>query len=190
MQGRGRGRGGRSHFGRGHHGKSSSKFNSNNKSSKPVKTKLEDHVFHLGTARQASDYETNVKFILNHIQEEFGKYGNDIVKALKDLKYEIVENWEPDHTKYIATNEDEEARKRAQHVLDIKLKNAIGEYFERKHAYSSNKFKAYALIWKRCSPQMQSQLESRDNYSTTIENDPVELPKAIKQHALNYREHR
>ena len=86
MQGRGRGRGGRGHFGRGHHGKSSSKFSSSNKSSKPVKTKLEDHVFHLGTARQASDYESNVKFILNHIQEEFGKYSNDIVKALKDLK--------------------------------------------------------------------------------------------------------
>ena len=82
MQGRGRGRGGRGHFGRGQHGKSSNKFSSSSKSSKPVKTKLEDHVFHLGTARQASDYETNCKFIINHIYQEFDRSADIVMLAL------------------------------------------------------------------------------------------------------------
>mmetsp|Transcript_2611 Transcript_2611/g.5651 ORF Transcript_2611/g.5651 Transcript_2611/m.5651 type:complete len:100 (-) Transcript_2611:553-852(-) len=37
---------------------------------------------------------------------------------------------------------------------------------------------------------MKSQVESRDDFLTKIKDDPVELLKAIKQHALNYREHR
>ena len=183
MQGRGRGRGGRGHFGRGQRGKSSSKFGSNN-SSKPVKTKLEDHVFHLGTARQASDYDSNVKFIINHIQQEFDRSA-DIVTALEDLEHPDYEKWKPDMDDFKSTKRSKEEREAEDEMLKVQYGKSFDIYLKRKTTYDDNKGKAYAVIWARCSPQMQSQLESRDDFLTKIKRDPIALLKAIKQHALN-----
>ena len=49
--------------------------------------------------------------------------------------------------------------------------------------------KQYALFWEQCTKGMKNKLESRVDFDT-LENDPIELLKAIKQHALNYQEHR
>jgi hypothetical protein len=37
---------------------------------------------------------------------------------------------------------------------------------------------------------MQQKIEARSDYDSTVKGDPIELLKAIKQHALNYQEHR
>ena len=46
---------------------------------------MADHIFHVGRAQDASDYVTNSKFIIDHIQTTYEK-GADITKALKDMK--------------------------------------------------------------------------------------------------------
>ena len=93
MQGRGRGRGARNGSGRGYGRGNQRSFKSNN--NKPVKTKLEDHVFHVGTAKQASDFDTNQRFIVNHIREDFDNYSDDIANALEELKHLDSEEWKP-----------------------------------------------------------------------------------------------
>jgi hypothetical protein len=37
---------------------------------------------------------------------------------------------------------------------------------------------------------MQNKIESRKDFEKTIKYNPIELLKAIKEHALNYQEHR
>jgi hypothetical protein len=37
---------------------------------------------------------------------------------------------------------------------------------------------------------MQNKIKARTNYESSIQNNPIELLKAIKQHALNYQEYR
>ena len=70
---RGRGNGGR---GRGNtSGRSNSSTSTysggNNKTNyKPLKKTLSDHMFYLGSAKQAADFETTTEFILNHIKKE------------------------------------------------------------------------------------------------------------------------
>ena len=54
--------------------------------------------------------------------------------------------------------------------------------------YKNNKTKAYSLIWERCTRAMQSKIEQRTDFNVKIYNDPIELIKAIKEHALNYQE--
>mmetsp|Transcript_31743 Transcript_31743/g.77083 ORF Transcript_31743/g.77083 Transcript_31743/m.77083 type:complete len:251 (+) Transcript_31743:108-860(+) len=186
MQGRGRGRGGRNNSGRGNGRGYHQSFNSNNK--KPKK-KLEDCVFHLGTARQASDYDKCKAFIINYIREKFDG-GLDMATALEELKNPIVEAWEPKATDYIAVEEDAEKKKQLDVILKAKYLRKLDIYERRKKEYHDNKTKAYGLIWGRCSPSMQSALESREDFERGIKNDPIGLLKAIKQHALNYREHR
>ena len=51
----------------------------------------------------------------------------------------------------------------------------------------TSKPKAYAFLWERCTKGMKNKIESHTNYAT-IQQDPIELLKAIKEHALNYQE--
>ena len=75
----GRGRNRRSHGGRGGKGY----FNNNNKKSTRTKT-INDYIYHVGSATQASDYESTTEFLINHIKKTY-EYGSDISTALKTL---------------------------------------------------------------------------------------------------------
>ncbi len=66
----------------------------------------------------------------------------------------------------------------------------MSEALHRIRIYDDNLVKSYALIWERCNTAMQSCLEQRKDFKTSIYNDPIELLKAIKEHALNYQETR
>jgi hypothetical protein len=61
---------------------------------------------------------------------------------------------------------------------------------KRKQNYENNRVKAYALIWERCARGMQVKIESRNDFENRIKNNPIELLQAIKQHSLNFQEHR
>ena len=58
------------------------------------KKNIEDYVFYLGTSKQASDYETSAKYILNHIKMTFER-GNDIAESLLTLTKMNTKGWEP-----------------------------------------------------------------------------------------------
>ena len=108
-------------FGRGHggHGSFKSSSSNNNNNNKP-KTKLEDCVFHLGTSRQASDYDNSKDFIINHIKKEFDG-GVDMATALNELKKNPkVETWEPNASDYISEEEDPEKKKQLDKILHSK----------------------------------------------------------------------
>ena len=48
------------------------------------KKNIEDYVFFLGTSKQAFDYKTSAKYILNHIKMTYER-GNDIAESLQTL---------------------------------------------------------------------------------------------------------
>ena len=54
-----------------------------NKGNKNEENKsLEDYEFHIGSSKQASDFEVTTKFIINDMQETFDS-GKDIAEALR-----------------------------------------------------------------------------------------------------------
>jgi hypothetical protein len=74
--------------------------------------------------------------------------------------------------------------------FEMEYKAKLTEALRRIRVYNDNLVKSYALIWEQCNTAMQNRLEQRTDYETTIYNDPIELLKAIKEHALNYQETR
>ena len=96
FQGRGRspsrGRGGRlsSRGGRGHSRSSGLSTTSNRSNNNAPKTKLEDHVYRVGSASQASDYVTIAKFIIAHIKEKYTKGGAEIVEG---CEASVLQSW-------------------------------------------------------------------------------------------------
>jgi elongation factor P hydroxylase len=61
---------------------------------------------------------------------------------------------------------------------------------KRKQSYEDIKIKAHAIIWERCAKGMQVKIKSRKNSEDNIKNNRIELLKAVRQHSLNYQEHR
>ena len=169
-------------FGFRKNGKGSQKGNSN-----PSKKKsLSDYMYYLGSAKQASDYEVTTAYLVNHIKSKF-EYGDDIGKALETLTEFNADTDKPTLTLLPGKPEDVGANNEQS---KMEFKEEYAAYMRRKQMYRSNKTKAFAFLWEHCAKSMQNKILSRKDYESTVKDNPIELLKAIKQHALNYQENR
>ena len=179
----GRGRGSHGGRGRGSGGRNSGK------STIPTKAKklISDYVFYTGSAKQATDFDSNREYIINHIRKTYN-YGDDIGTALEELQ-EVTDFNEPS---LAAVPDDIPASQRSLKAEENKMKYQaeLELWMKRKQAYALNRTKAYALLWEQCAKSMKNKIEARSDYSDKIKGNPIELLKAIKEHALNYQEHR
>jgi len=157
------------------------------KPARQEKRNLSDYYYYLGSSAQASDYESTTSFVINYIKKTFKK-GNDIATALKKLEHPDTDEWRVKLRKSEA--EDEETREAENEQFRMEFKSDYEKYQARVDTYNENLVKAYALLWERCNKGMKDKIEDRKNFSSEIENDPVELLKAIKEHAQNYQENR
>jgi hypothetical protein len=89
----------------------------------------------------------------------------------------------------VSTEEDEATRVAENRQCKIEFKADNDTYSKRLQTYEINTTKAYALLWERCAKAMKNKIKSRSDYRK-IKNNPIELRKAIKEHALNYQENR
>ena len=163
-------------------------FRSNdaNKNAKKKKS-IEDYYFYVGSAKQASDYEVTAEFVLNHIKKTFD-HGNDIAESLRLLREPNINLWRPSLRVSLKSDEDERVLETRQ--FELEYKSELDEATRRIRYYRNNRFKAYALLWERCAKSLQNKIMSRTDYHDVIYNDPIELLRAIKQHALDYQETR
>jgi hypothetical protein len=183
----GRGRGG--YQGRGGRGRGFSRRTDNANVNKTANKKkgLSDYVYYLGSAKQASDYEITTEYIINYVKKTY-EQSTDIATALKNLEEVDMTPMKPSlqvslsSTAAVAALEDKQ--------FEMEFKQDYDEYRKRVRAYDNNKIKAYALLWERCAKGMQNKIQSRSNFDSDIENDPIKLLRAIKEHALNYQENR
>jgi hypothetical protein len=184
MSGRASGqRGGRG--GRGGRGYRNSNFKPNTPEKK--KKTIDDYFFYVGSAKQASDYETSADFVINHIKKEYER-GRDIAESLTELKLPDTSKWMP--TLRASTNVDAAAQATENKQFDMEYKAKLTEEMRRIRIFNDNCVKSYALIWERCNTAMHGRLEQRTDFKSTIYNDPIELLRAIKECALNYQETR
>ena len=70
----------------------------------------------------------------------------------------------------------------------MEFKTLFDAYIKREQTYQTNLSKSYAFLWDQCSKAMQQKFESRQDYENEIVNNPIQLLKAIKEHALNYED--
>ena len=151
------------------------------RSSESNKKTLADHVYQLGSAKQASDYVTVTEFIINHIRVTFVN-GGDIGEALEKLEPKDFKSCIP--VPEISTKTEEAEQKAEQARLDMLYKARIEVHVVREQHYTTNLVKAFAVIWKQCSKAMRSKIMARKDYEAKVRDNPIELLKAIKEHAL------
>ena len=155
----------------------------------PVKDKnkktLEDNYFYVGSSTQASDYEVTANFVINHIKKTYD-YGKDIGDVLKELKVPDIKLWVT--TLQGSIVKDPVAKAIEDKQFEMKYKTELDENVKRVRALRGNLIKAYALIWEWCNKVMQNKIMTRSAFESSISDDPIELLRAIKEHALNFDE--
>ena len=83
-----------------------------------IKTKMSEHIYHIGSDRQGSDFVVNTRFILNHMQSQF-VYGEDIETALENREELDFKALEPRKTRSKAEHEDTRREEdESKHYLD------------------------------------------------------------------------
>ena len=168
-------------------GKNQTKGGNSSATGASKKQFVTDFSYYLGSAKQASDYETTTEFLINYIKKLYD-YGNDIdSSALETLEPVDTSEWKP--TMRFSTNKDAAVQKNEDRQFEIEFKADYDTYSKRLQPYENNRIKAYALLWERCAKAMKNKIESRADYNK-IRNDPILLLKALKEHALNYQENR
>ena len=173
--------------GRGVRGGSRSSQGRTNNHKPSVKKTVNDYVYYVGSSKQASDYEVTTEFLINHIKKTFD-YGDDISAALSNLEPHDLLPFKP--TLKFSTADEPNEKEAQNKQFEIEFKSDYDRYNIRVEAYKKNQGKAYAFLWERCSKGMKDKIQSRSDYSIQIKDNPIELLKAIKQHALNYQENR
>ena len=168
-------------------GRGSANRKDQNKSQNKKKKTLEDYWFYVGSDKQASDFETTYEFMINFIKRTYMR-GNDIAESLRILKNPDTNLWKP--SLEVSLSEDEHEKNRDNRQFELDYKAEYDEYMKRKRNFEENRYKAYAELWARCNRTMKAKIEARTDYESRIYNDPIELIKAIKEHALNYEESR
>jgi hypothetical protein len=151
------------------------------------KKSIKDYFFYVGSSKQASDFETTSEFLINHVKKTFER-GNDVAEALRILEPTDTDGWKP--TLLFNVSTDTTAEKQENRQFELEYKANLDEYMRRKRSYDANLFKAYALVWERCAKAMQNKIMAISDFETRLYNNPIELLKAVKQHALNYQETR
>jgi hypothetical protein len=68
-----------------------------------TKKSIVDYNYYLGSAKQASDYETTTEYLINYIKKTYD-YGNDIGTALKNFEAVDINPWRPSMQASVATD--------------------------------------------------------------------------------------
>ena len=171
---KGRGHGGRGR-GRGR-GKSSGRRDTN---TKPAEMKFLPHT--TGTNKLTATYETVKTHIEQYVQKTY-KHGQDIAESLRELKKKDLSGVMPvrQMSTYVKVDE-ERLRKIEQEGYDVLYTAEVQNYMDRKNTLETNLGRAYALTLSTyCNGTMQHRIEEHPEFDSKIQNDPIELLKAIK----------
>ena len=74
--------------------------------------------------------------------------------------------------------------------FEIAFKEEHSRYLTRLDHYNENLVKVYALIWERCATGMRNKISNGKDFRSRVYDNPIELLREIKKHALNYQEYK
>ena len=176
--GRGSGRGGR---GKGGWNK---KKNSNSDKKETTNKKYLFTLLQSTVNVRVSAYETTRKKMYQQLMKDIKKYPEDVIDTLKDKKKKDVTSKISLNTAVplgTAADEMEQARLENE-AYKLDFINQQRDACIRDQTLDSNLRVAYTIIFSNyCDKELQNCLENKKEFTTKIENDPIELLAAIRE---------
>ena len=120
-------------------------------------------------------YEMVKTHIEQYVQKTY-KHGQDIAESLRDLQKKDLSGAMPVRQMSTYVKESEERVRN-----DILYTAEVQNYMDRENTLETNLGRAYALILSTyCNGTMQDRIKEHPEFDSKIQNDPIELLKAIK----------
>jgi hypothetical protein len=101
---------------------------------KEIKKSVNDYNYYLGSAKQASNYETTTEFLINYIAKT-SEYRNDIGQVLRELEYPDPDSWKPTmpQSTHLGNDPDDEAQRAFENKqFEIEFKSEFDDFRIRK----------------------------------------------------------
>jgi hypothetical protein len=173
--GRGQSSSGRSGRNQGTRGSQDGKPKSITGSGKAPEMKFVPHG--IGKERQTVTYQTVKDYIIQLVQKTYWN-GKDVADSLRKMK-------KINMTKHMPTrkiSQDTGADKAMeQEGFNMLYKAEINIYTKRRHEFEDNMNKTYSLIFlQHCNKTIQDRILGHPEFEDKIENDPIELLKAVE----------
>eukprot|EP00978_Attheya_sp_CCMP212_P024632 scaffold77720_cov40-Attheya_sp.AAC.1 len=109
------------------------------------KTTITDYVFHAGSVKQASEFQTTLEFVVNYIRKMY-EYSSDIGNALENLQPMDKITEKPKlKIRSLSTNAEEKIAEAEQFGIEFRVD--YDQWCKRIRMYEDNCTKSYALIW-------------------------------------------
>ena len=123
-----------------------------------------------------------VKMHIEQYMQKMYKHGQDIAESLRELQKKDLSGEMPVRQMSTYVKEDEErVRKIEQEGYDVLYTAEVQNYMDRKNTLETNLGRAYVLILSTyCNGTMQHCIKEHPDFESKIQNDPIELLKAIK----------
>ena len=148
---------------------------------KQVEMKFLPHT--TGSNRLTATYETVKTHTEQYVQKMY-KHGQDITESLRELeKKDLTTKMLMRRMSRLTILAEERNRKIEQDEYNVFYTVEIQNYMDRKNTLDTNLGRAYALILSTyCDGTMQHHIDSEEHpdFESTIQNNPIELLKAIK----------
>jgi hypothetical protein len=170
--GRGQSSSGRNGNNRGK-GNRDGKPRNNTGSNKPPEMKFVPH----GIGKETVTYQTVKDCIIQLVQKSF-RNGKDVADSLRPMeKINMTKNM-PTRRISRETGTDKTTE---QEGFDMLYKAEIDIYTKRKDEFEDNMDKVYSLIFlQHCNKMIQDRITGHPEFKNKIENDPIELLKAVE----------
>ena len=182
------GQGGRG-FGRGGRGKGGQNKKNGDPNSKKKDATDKKYIFTLIESTvdvRVSAYETTLKKLYEHLMKEIKNHPEDVVDSLKDKN----DNGQSQIIELLPKDADERKIEEIRMINEthkmvyLQIKQ---EERRRTEILGSNLRVAYSIIFVNfCDRELQNQLKNRENYTSKIENHPIELLVGIRERCIQH----
>src|SRR6056297_2185936 len=88
----------------------------------------------------------------------------------------------------VSTNPNPEARKKENKDFNTVYQQEVKGWLARKKKFDLNMSKAFAVVFGRCTKQLQVKIANQSDYNSKIQDNTIELLKAIEEHSTQFHE--
>ena len=133
---------------------------------------------------RVSAFETTLKKMYQQLMKDIKKYPEDVIDTLKEKKKKDVTSKISLNTAVpLGTGADEVEQARLENeAYKLDFVNQKCDACIRDQTLDSNLRVAYTIIFSNyCDKELQNCLENKKDFTTKIENDPIELLAAFRE---------
>ena len=142
-----------------------------------LKKSLEDCEDYTGSSKQALDFETTTKLIINHAQESFDS-SKEIDEVLSVTRILSTDEWRT--VAPVRKSDDRAACDRESREFELDCKGELANCRKHVREHEKDLGKVCEILWRHCQLTLCDRIETQSRVKASIRNNTIELMLVIE----------